>query len=279
VKTTFYRQALAAAMVFVVRGLLAQSPAPADRWNNSDAATVLADPEFYKLTVNDRKRILERIDRKFAKMTYEKQDAYLWNAETANLPKPAPPKEVFTWKVDNPGCTATESTKIMESAGIRVEASLGREEFYRSHIRILNNTKAPLKVRPQTFVLNVVRPKPQALSFEYPGRVSYQVMKVAEKRSADEMARQRGTAPSGMTGGTVPQIQVGTSVDTSTGVRSAADRAGEILRTYLIEGVVDPAGKLEGEVYFQRCRGAREFLLRVAVGEYAFDIPFDAPKR
>jgi hypothetical protein len=279
VKRTVYRQFFVAVMLLLVRGLLAQAPTPADRWNKSDASTVLADPEFYKLGVDERRSILERIDRKFGKIPYEKQDAYLWKAETANLPKAAPPKEVFTWKAGNPGNTATESTKIMESAGIRVEASLGREEFYCSHIRILNKTKAPLKVHPQTFVLNVAQPKPQVLSFEYPSRVAYQLKKVAAKRSFDEMARQKGTAPNGVTGGKVPQIQVGTSADTLTGVRTAADRAAEILQTYLIEGVVDPADKLEGEVYFQRCRGAREFLLRVFVGEYAFDIPFEAPKR
>jgi len=278
-KRSFGRLTLAAATVFVVHGLAAQTPDPVERWNKSDSATVLADPEFYKLTVRERKSILERIDRKFAKMSYEKQDSFLWNAETASLPKPAPPKEVFTWSANPPGSAASGSTRIVEGAGIRVEASLAREEFYSSHIRITNSGKAPLKVRPRTFVLNVTQPKPQALSFEYPSRVAYQLMKAAEKRDASLMARQTATAPGGGGGGSVPQIQVGHAADGATGLRAASNRAADILQTYLIEGVVDSSDKLEGEVYFQRHRGARELMLRVVVGDYAFDIPFDAPKR
>lgn len=276
---SFHRHILAVAVISAVHGLPAQTATPADRWSKSDTATVLADPEFYKLTVRERKSTLERIDRKFAKMSYEKQDAFVWNAETANLPKPAPPKEVFTWNAGKPGSTANESTKIVEGAGIRVEASLAQEEFYRGRIRITNNSKAPLKVCPQMFVLNVIQPKPQALSFEYPSRVAYQIMKAAEKRDASLMSRQTATAPGGGGGGAVPQLQVGHSADSSNVLRTASDRATGILQTYLIEGVVNPSDKLEGNVYFQRCRGAREFTLRVAVGDYAFDIPFEAPKR
>ena len=87
---------LAATTSILTSCLLAQAPPTADRWKNAAPAVVLADPAFYKLSLDERRNLLKHIDRKFDQMSIDRQEAYLWKVETANLPKPAPPMQVTT---------------------------------------------------------------------------------------------------------------------------------------------------------------------------------------
>jgi len=266
--------ALWAVATFLPPALLPQSPPSPDRWAKSSPAAALADPDFYQLSIDDRTTVLRRIDPKFAKMNQIKQDDYVWKTETANLPKPPTPKQVFTWDSNRPASTMGESVQAVEGEGIRVEASLQRDEFYRAHLRIVNRTKTPLKLCPRVFVLNVVEPKPQALAFEYPSRVAHEIVRAAEnrrmrhemQRSPSELGAKEGKA-------TVAQNRVPTNGPGVSDLRSASDRATDILKDHLVEGAVDPGATSVGDVWFQRARGAKTFLLRVYVGEFAFDIP------
>src|SRR5260370_7530608 len=49
-------------------------------WLSSNPKKVLADPDFYKLWINDRVEVLSQIDPKFANLSFSKHDAFLWEA-------------------------------------------------------------------------------------------------------------------------------------------------------------------------------------------------------
>jgi hypothetical protein len=258
--------------------LLAQAPPTADRWKNAEPAVVLADPDFYRLSMDERRSVLKNIDRKFGQMSVDRQEAYMWKLETANLPKPAPPKQVFTWAPNAPGASAPGPVKGFDGPGLRVEAALFREDFFRAQLRITNLGAAPVEIRPRTFVLNAVKPKPAVLCYEYADRAALEMINAEIRRSEGG-------------GGSLPMLSGGGGRSLTTGnptIRgggrdaageSVQDRAQRALATYLPEGPLAPHTVLDGNVYFQRHKNAEEFVLRVYVGEFAFDFPMTVPKR
>ena len=114
-------------------------------WFTADPKLVLADPLFSDLPLSTRKELPAQIDPKFAKMKAEKRDALLWRAETSSLPKAADTKQVFIWNPSDPrsaselldfGQSSPSFSQTIESAGLRVKASIERVAFFRCHIRI-----------------------------------------------------------------------------------------------------------------------------------------------
>jgi hypothetical protein len=206
----------------------------------------------------------------------------MWKLETANLPKPAPPKQVFTWAPNAPGTSATGPVKGLAGADLRVEAALFREDFFRAELRITNLSAAPVEIRPRTFVLNAVKPKPAVLCYEYPDRAALEMINAEVRRGEGPHA----STPmlSGGTGRSVTSMSGDPSIHVAGGRpdgpgQSVQDRAQRALTMYLPEGPLAPRTTLDGNVYFQRHKKAEEFVLRVYVGEFAFDFPMTVPKR
>jgi hypothetical protein len=273
-KTTCANLVLWAVVLFSVPCLFPQPTPNPDRWANATPAAALADPDFYLLSIEERTILMRHLDPKFAKMFPDKQSVYLWKAENENLPKPPTPKQVFTWDAGHPASAAGDSVRAIEVEGIRVEASLRHEDFYCARVKFVNRTKVPLKVCPRTFTLTTVDSKPRVLIFEYPARVAHEIVRTAENRLARRELQRSPTELGSKEGkSTVPQNQVPTTAPDRSGLRTASDRANSILTNYMPEGSVDPGSATEGEVFFQRARGAKQLLLRVYAGEFAFDIP------
>lgn len=277
---TFLGRMLAVATCILANCLLAQTAPNADRWKNADPAVVVADPDFYRLPIDERRSLLKSIDRKFSQMSVDRQEDYIWKLETANLPKPAPPKQVFTWNPDGSVASATGPVKTLTGADLKVEAALFREDFFRAHLRITNLGAAPVEIRPRTFVLNAVKPKPAVLSYEYPDRAALEMIK-ADSRSGQSSG---GSLP--MQSGAMGRSITSSGVDSSLrdGRRKGAgesvrDRATRALTAYFPEGPLAAHTVVDGNVYFQRHKNAEEFVLRVYVGEFAFDFPMTVPKR
>jgi hypothetical protein len=239
-------------------------------WLSSDPKKVLADPEFYKLSINERVEILQQIDRKFTKHSFRKLDGYLWEAETANLPKAAPPKQVVPCNSSDPTCTADLSyngklTRQIQAAGIRVNCTLDSDGFVYAHIRVQNDTTSPLSIRPQTFVMNVLKPKVYVLYFEYPMRVYWQSQKAASHFYPNYIPGEPAR----------PQAE-----ETYAWARQGMyQHSATIEEKALYEVNLPPNSIIEGNVYFQTDYKAREVVVRAFIGDFAFDFPFSLPKR
>lgn len=268
-----------------------QSPQIPSWWLSSDPKRVLADPLFHTLFVNQRIQILSQIDPKFAKLSFDKQDAYLWNAETANLPKAEPPKRLFAWNAMNPNSTAdfpyqNRLTRSMEAAGFRVQATLERNGFFISHVRVENKANGPVLVRPQTFVLNVSKPKTYALYFEHPLRVWWQTTKGFTSLSPTYIPTERTTVRSGNTGRAVATIDSPDQAakqeikDMYTQMQKwGYEYVKTIVPNSLTESTLAANAAVEGDVYFEMSDKAREVVLRVFLGDTAFEFPFSIPKK
>jgi hypothetical protein len=279
---SFLGKMLAVITSILASCLLAQTPPTPDRWKNAEPAVALADPDFYRLSIDERRNVLKRIDRKFSQMSVERQEAYMWKLETANLPKPAPPKQVFTWAPNAPGTSVAGPVKGLAGAGLGVDVTLFREDFFRAQLRITNVSAAPVEIRPRTFVLNAVKPKPAVLCYEYADRAALEMINADVRRNSGPHA----STPmlSGGTGRSVTSMSGDPSIHVAGGRRdgpeeSVQDRAQRALTTYLPEGPLAPHTTIEGNVYFQRHKNAEEFVLRVYVGEFAFDFPMTVSKR
>jgi hypothetical protein len=239
-------------------------------WFSSDSKKVLSDPEFYKLWINDRVEILSQIDRKLAKLSFSKLDAFLWEAETANLQKAAPPKRVFAWSATDPGSTADFSydgklTRQIKAAAIQIKCTLDNDGFMYAHVRVENDSADPLSIRPETFLVNVLKPKAYVLYFEYPMRVYWQ----SQKAIYNLYPRYLPGEP------TRPQTE-----ETYAWARNGAYRhSATIKEKALYELKLPPNSIIEGNVYFQTDNKAREVVVRAFIGDFAFDFPFSLSKR
>ena len=222
-------------------------------WFTADPRKVLADPVFPTLSIEERTRILIQIDPNFAKMSIDKRHAYLWNAETDYLPKAAPPSEIIIWSASDANCRTEFDAngplkKIINADGVRVAATLETwGAFQRSHLKIVNNSTEPIQIVPQTFVLNVIKPKRYTLFFEYPSRVTRElIMSSLEFSDRHHMA-------------------------TDTGLITWL---GNVEPESIKQGPLLPGTAIEGNVYFEGNKYAREIVLRLSIGNRAFDIPF-----
>ncbi|MDR3719761.1 MAG: trypsin-like peptidase domain-containing protein [Bryobacteraceae bacterium] len=221
-------------------------------WFTADPKKVLADPLFPTLSIEERTKILIQIDQKFAKMSIEKRNGFLWGAETDYLPKAANPKEVITWNAGDANCSTEFDTsgslkKIITADGIKMTATFEDAGFLKSHLRIVNTSNTILQIFPQTFVVNVIKPKQYTLFYEYPNRVSHE-------QSMKEIRL------SGL---------YHTRIDTG-----FMDYVFEMERESMKPGPLLPGMAVEGHVWFEISKYARDVVLRVSIGDRAFDIPF-----
>lgn len=213
-------------------------------WFSADLKKVLADPLFPTLSINERTEILTQIDPKFAKMASDKRHAYLWNTETDYLPKAEIPVEVITWNANDRNCSTAFDTdrlikKTVIAKGIQIEATLDRMPvlfFLQAHLKIINNSDKIVPIIPQIFILQVVKPKRYTLFFEYPKRVSAEIIRSA--------------------------------------VFSLGDQLPLIVDEHMVSGSLAPGMSSAGYVWFEQSRAARDVLLRVSIGRLAFDVPF-----
>jgi hypothetical protein len=273
---------------------LAQTTQIPSSWFSADPKTVMSDPLFATFSLSTRKEVLTQIDPKFAKMKPDKQDAFLWNAETTYLPKAPSPTETFRWMPNDPASTSEVSSaswigptvsKTISAGGLAVQASMQRYGFLVAPVRIQNDLKESVTVRPQTFVLDVAKPKHYTLFFEYPSRVSYQFVKAGLDFTLPYHPTERTTVRSG-TGRTVATVDSPDAVakqdirDITTGVRNAViSVAGAVEPRSLKEGSLPSGSAMEGDVYFERSDNARELVLKMVVSNLGFEIPFSLGKR
>lgn len=279
------------AALMTLTNLSGQSWQVPNWWLSSDPKKVLADPLFHTLLVTQRIQILSQIDPKFAKMPFAKQDAYLWSAETANLPKAPPPKQIFTWTPADPSCLADFShdgmlTRRMEVSGLSVQATLERGGFVYGHLRVENRSEGAVLIRPQTFILRVVKPKADVLYFEYPMRVWWQTTKGVTRLFPTYVPTEQTTVRSADTGRTVatistPDQEAKSEIKDMYGEirKRGYEYAQTIIPNSLAESTLASGASVEGDVYFESSEKAREVILRAFIGEVAFDIPFTLPKK
>jgi hypothetical protein len=270
-------------------GLAQSTPIPSS-WFSSDPKSVMSDPLFATLPLNTRMEILVQIDPKFAKMDFDRRDAFLWRAETTYLPKAAIPKEIFKWKPNDIASTTQVKdfgpiTRTITARGLVVQASIDRISFLVSHVRIVNDSTETITVRPQIFVLEVLKPKRYTLFFEYPNRVIYQFVKAGINYTSPYVPTERTTVRSG-TGRTVATVDSPDPMakqdvrDVTTAISNAAfSVARTVVPKSLQEGVVLPGSSVEGDVYFERSDRAQDLVLKVFLSDLGFEIPFSLPKR
>ena len=177
-------------------------------------------------------------------------------------------------------------TRRIEAAGFRLEATLERHSFFRSHVRIDNLTQEIALVRPQTFILKVLRPKVSTLYFEYPMRVWWQTTKGVGDLTATVIPTERSVIRSGSTGRTIATVESPDQAakqeikDMYADMRQAGyGYANTIMPNSLRESMLTPSASVQGDVYFESNDSAREVVLRIFAGEVAFDIPFTVAKR
>jgi len=226
-------------------------------WYTAAPNKVLADPNFPRLSILKRTQILEQIDTKFAKMSSDKRHAYIWNAETDNLPKVPSPKEVVAWNPSAPNCSSQVLLggvirKTVAAKNIEIEATLERDWlFLKSHLKITNRSSEEIPIVPQIFVLHVQKPKRITLFFEYPSRVAFEIY----QRSGNVILK-------------YPQIA-------DAGYKVSQKVEPESMSPVMLS----PGSSVEGNVYFEWDRDADEIVLRVPVtDDLAFDIPFSRMK-
>ncbi len=231
-------------------------------WLSSGSRSVLADPHFYDLEINQREEVLSEIDPRFRSLPPQRRQSYLWAAETANLPRPLVSTNTFSWTPVDPRSKAEFSgpdglTKTFDTGSIEVEArfpaiSLGMGRFLAGHLKITNQSSEEILVVPQTFFLRVTKPKAEILRFEYPSRVSHELMYAMVSANMTtgialpgDLYRMIGSIP-------------------SMAIKQLRLRSGE---------------SVEGEVFFENPAGKmREFVLNVFIGETAVLIPFSIAK-
>jgi hypothetical protein len=289
-----------AAVIFAAAlTLWAASPAPAQSteipnwWYSSNPQAVMNDPLFPKLPLTTRKEILSQIDPKFAKMKGEKQDAFLWNAETKYLPKATPPKATVRWNPSDTGSTSQlldaggispSIAKTVRANSLVVQASLEKWAFPTAHLRITNETPEVIMITPETFVLYVMKPKQRTLSFEYPSRVSHQIIQWAIHYSPPyPTERTTIRSASGKTVATVdsPDEAAKQSLNDATALvlHGGGSLAASIEPKSLKEGPLGPGASSEGNVYFESYNDAKDLVMRVFLSNLAFEIPFTLPGR
>ena len=275
--------------------LLGQGEQIPSWWFSSTSKLVAADPAFVHLSFDARKKILAQIDPKFAKLSSDKQDLFLWKAETDNLPKAPPPKQFYTWSPTPPTFTAEVKdfgdfvpvlTKTSLVSPFTVEATVSRAfGFFRAHVRIVNGSQSPQNIRPQIFTLEVVWPKHITLFFEYPNRVSYRLIMGAIHYSDGYVPPSTTVIRSAPSGRAVATIETPDPVakQESRNLEAQVVNAGMTLSQQiepkaLKELLLSPGATAEGDVFFERDDYAREVVLKVFVGDILFQFPFNTPK-
>jgi hypothetical protein len=219
-------------------------------WFAADPQKVLADPLFPTLDIDERTEVLAQIDPKFAKMTTNRRNAYLWRAETFYLPKAPIPSEVVRWAATASNCSTEFDglgalTKTITANGFRIEATLHKMSFFKVHLKIVNNSGRTVQVVPQTFVLNVINPKRYTLFFEYPSRVGFQLATLPARINLD------------------PET-----------LKYILGLSAQIVPQSMASGSIPPGAFVEGDVWFESDSHVREAVLRVSIEDRAFDIPF-----
>jgi len=264
-------------------------------WFTAEPKAVLSDPLFPTLPLTTRKEILSQLDPKFARMKTEDQNRFLWHTETDYLPKAAAPKQTFRWSAADPNCSSEllqvgwispTITKRIRAHDLNVQAAFERFSFLRAHVRIENATSEAVLVKPQLFVLDVLKPKRTTLFFEYPSRVYYQFMISALNQGPDYVPTERTTVRSGSTGRAIATIDTPDPVarqdvrnENASAVNSAIGCASTIQSKSLKEELLAPGSSIDGDVWFERNEKVRELVLRIFVSDSAFELPFSLARR
>ena len=269
---------------------LAQSIQIPSSWFSADPKTVMSDPLFPTLPLGTRKEILSQIDPKFAKMGFERQDAFLWQAETTYLPKAQAPRQVYPWRPTDPSSTSqSDSTGVLTKSvnihGLVVQSSVQRIGFLIAHIRIQNGTTEAVSFHPEMFRLEVLKPKRYTLFFEYPSRVSWQMFKAGANYTSTYTPMQRTTLQNGA-GGTIATVDSPDPVakkkmeDVAAMVSNGAvSLALTVEPKSLKAGMVLPGNSVEGDVYFEQSDKAQDLTLKVFLSDVAFEFPFTLARR
>lgn len=259
-------------------------------WFSADPKSVLSDLRFHTLPSETRIEILSQIDPKFAKLNLKRKEQFLWEAETQNLPKAPTPEQHFIWRPSESSSTSkitsfSQITKVLSAGGFIVEASIQRAGFFIARIRIVNQSGSPVKVVPQTFVLDGVKPNRKTLYFEYPSRVSAQYRKAGLNQRVPFIPTERTTVrtASGQTVATIDTPDHDARKEFSNMAHTMTDvaflLAENVGRRSLKEAVLGPREALEGDVYFEGSRKVHELVLKLVLAESGFEIPFSFPKQ
>ena len=234
----------------------------------------------------------------FARLPYEKKRRYLYIAEKASFPKPAP-RCVVVWNKQCSGCALEIDTdlspygvaKRIAAGGITVRVAINHDPlgYLEAQIAIQNLTASPLQILREAFQVLEIRPKRQTLLFEYPGSVADYCLRSIGQSPAPNP----GSTLSGMSTVTSPNDSSATSTTRTTAILTPPARdpawssgaydsavwlARNIREAALNTVELKPGERAKGKVWFQDDRKAVEVVVRIPLGEFAFDVPFSIPK-
>jgi hypothetical protein len=273
-----------------------------EQWIGTDPKLVLEDLEFSRLHYGDRLKIMGQLDPKFARLSYEKQTHLLYVAEKASFPK-STPRKVLVWDPQCGGHCGMEIhsdlsvsgvAKRIDGEGISLKVSMegGWRWHLEVHIAILNQRTELLPVLLEAFTVIEVKPKRQTFLFEYPDRVSGNLLTDFWNSSPPNPNIQTTIMGSSTTAG--PNVPLSNTTTRTTAVIStpgpnttwsAGDSANvmwlarKIQETALQSTELGPGEATKGTVWFQDDHKAMEVIVRIPFGDIAFDVPFSLRKR
>jgi hypothetical protein len=271
------------------------------RWIGVDPKLVLADLDFSRLHYGDRLKIMEQLDPKFAHLSYEKKTHLLYVAEKVSFPK-STPRKVLVWDQQCGHCgmeidrdlSVYGVVKRIGGEGISLKVSIERAPgaYLEAQIAILNQRTEPLPVILEAFTIMEVRPKRQTFLFEYPDRISGNLLNAFWNSSPPNpniqttiVGSSNTVGPNAPQSNTTTQTTAVVSTPGPNTTWSSGDFAGavwlarNIRETALQTAELKPGEATKGKVWFQDDRKAVEVIFRIPFGDIAFDVPFSLRKR
>jgi hypothetical protein len=272
-----------------------------EQWVGVDPKLVLADLDFSRMDYGDRAKIMEQLDPKFARLSYEKQTHLLYVAEKASFPR-STPRKVLVWDTQCAHCgmeihsdlSVFGVVKSIDAEGISLKVSIqgGWGWYLEAKIAIVNHGTETLPVVLEAFTVMEVKPKRQTFLFEYPDRVSGNLLTGLRNSSPPNPNIQ--TTIMGSSSTSVPNAPQSNSTTRTTAVISTPGPnttwssddfanvvwlARNIQATALQSTDLAPGEATKGTVWFQDDHKAMEVIVRIPFGEIAFDVPFSLRKR
>ena len=270
------------------------------KWIGADPKLVLADLDFSRLHYGDRVKIMEQLDPKFARLSHQKQTHLLYVAEKASFPK-STPRKALVWDPQCGHCgmeihsdLGLGVAKKIDGEGISLKVSMeaGLGWYFAVNIAILNQRTEPLPVLLEAFTVMEVKPKRQTFLFEYPDRVSGNLLTGFWNSSPPNPNIQTTIMGSSTTAGpNAPQSNTTTrttAVISTPGPNTtwSSDDSANVMRfarniqeTALQSTELGPGEATKGTVWFQDDHKAMEVIVRIPFGDIAFDVPFSLRKR
>lgn len=195
--------------------------------------------------------------------------------------------------------------------GVHIMAALedtGHE--MRALVAVANDSKQPVNVIPSAMTLEVTKPEEKTLAYIAPGKLAQAKLRTpwlavlgAGLQGAAAGMQQQPTSTSTTTGTITGNDGSSAKVDTTTTTTSSPDAAAQeetqeriarnarqarqqreavanqVENTALLANTLFPGKHIMGWVYFRRAKHCTNAVLRIPLGAYVFEIPFEGTSK